>query len=178
MSINNPLLDFSGLPRFDTLRPEHVAPAIQQLILDAREQIADLEASTLAPDWDNFVEPLSAICEHIARAWGVVRHLHSVLDLPPWREAYNAQLAEITRFYAELGQDEALFARYKALAARADFDSWLAARRKVVLDAIRDFRLSGADLPESAKPRFQAIAPDMWDYRTLPGLEQATVPPV
>ena len=161
MSINNPLLDFSGLPRFDTLRPEHVAPAIQQLILDARKQIAHLEASTQAPDWDNFVEALAAICERLGRAWGVVRHLHSVLDLPPWREAYNAQLAEITRFYAELGQDEALFARYKALAARADFDTWPPARRKVVFDAIRDFRLSGADLPESAKPRFQAIQEEL-----------------
>ena len=35
----NPLLDFSGLPRFDAIRPEHVTPAVDALLADARRAI-------------------------------------------------------------------------------------------------------------------------------------------
>lgn len=159
--MDNPLLDFSGPPRFDSVTPAHVAPAIAALLEEGRTCVARLTTDAASPDWDSFVVPLTEFGDRLARAWGVVRHLHSVQDLPPWREAYNALLPDITRFYAETGQNAALFARYKALAARSDFPQWSAARRKVVTDAVRDFRLSGAELPEADKPRFQAISEEL-----------------
>jgi len=159
--MNNPLLDFSGAPRFDIVTPEHVSPAISSLLDEARALVETLTRQPEAPTWENFVQPLSDTTDRLGRAWGVVRHLHSVLDLPPWREAYNAMLPEVTRFFAELGQNAALFAAYKALAARDDFANWPRARRKVVEDAVRDFRLSGAELPDADKPRFQAIQEEL-----------------
>jgi len=128
---------------------------------EGRELVDQLTQDTAQPSWASFALPLAEIGDRLARAWGVVRHLHSVMDLPAWREAYNAQLPEITRFYAELGQNAGLFERYKALAVGADFSAWPHARRKVVLDAVRDFRLSGAELPEHDKPRFQEIQEEL-----------------
>jgi len=157
----NPLLDFSGAPRYDLVAPEHVSPAITALIDEGRALVERLTNDPAQPDWDSFAMPLAEIGDRLSRAWGVVRHLHSVMDLPAWREAYNAQLPEITRFYAELGQNAGLFDRYKALAARSDFAGWPRARRKVVQDAVRDFRLSGAELPDADKPRFQAIQEEL-----------------
>jgi oligopeptidase A len=109
----NPLLDFSGLPRFDAVTPEHVAPAIRQLIDENRGLIDRLVAAQTPATWDDFVQPMLDAGERLSRAWGIVGHLHSVNDVPPWREAYNALLPEVSSFYAELGQNLALFAKFK-----------------------------------------------------------------
>ncbi len=152
----NPLLDLGGLPRFDAIRPEHVADAIGQLI--ARERALVEELATAAPaTWDGFAAPFFEGGEPLARAWGVVGHLHSVLDVPEWREAYNAMLPEVTRLYSELGQDLRLFDKFRSIASDPQFDTLGAVRRKIVEDEIRDFRLSGAELPEERKPRFRSI---------------------
>ncbi|TAN50748.1 MAG: M3 family peptidase [Betaproteobacteria bacterium] len=151
----NPLLDFSGLPRFDILRPEHVAPAIDQLIAGAR---AAMESAALAePSWDAFVRPLDDANERLARAWGQVAHLHAVLDSPELRAAYNANLPRVTRYWTDLGQDERLFAQYRALRAAPEFARYGHDRRKVVENALRDFHLGGAELPPQTKARFAAI---------------------
>ena len=160
----NPLLDFSGLPRFDTVEPAHVEPAIRQLLAESRaliERLTAPNADAATPSWDNFAAPLTDGMERLSRAWGIVGHLHSVLDIPPWREAYNAMLPEVSRFYAELGQNLALFARYKALRASPEYTTLSAARQRILDNEIRDFRLSGAELPEAQKPRFQAIQEEL-----------------
>jgi oligopeptidase A len=107
----NPLLDFSGLPRFDAVTPEHVAPAIRQLIDENRGLIDRLIGPQTPATWDDFVQPMLDAGERLSRAWGIVGHLHSVNDVPPWREAYNALLPEVSSFHAELGQNLALFAK-------------------------------------------------------------------
>ncbi|WP_230976219.1 M3 family metallopeptidase [Pseudothauera nasutitermitis] len=155
--MSNPLLNLAALPDFDAIRPKHVAPAIRRLIDDNRALIAELTARPGTPDWDGFVVPLTEAGERLGRAWGVVGHLHSVHDVPEWREAYNELLPEISRFYAEVGQNLALFARYKALAESPAFAALPPVRRRIVEHELRDFRLSGAELAEELKPRFQAI---------------------
>jgi oligopeptidase A len=153
----NPLLDYSGLPRFDLITPEHVAPALQSLLAENRALIERITAADVPARWDDVVAPLIDAGERLSRAWGVVGHLHSVNDVPPWREAYNALLPEVSRYYAELGQNLGLFAKFKALRASAEFASLDAERRRIIDNDIRDFRLSGAELADADKPRFQAI---------------------
>ncbi len=158
--MNNPLLDFSGLPRFSDIRPEHVVPAITQLLADAREAVKQAE-SVAAPDWDSFVVPLEDATERLWRAWGQVGHLNAVVNTPELREAYNAQLPEISRFSSELGQNLALFGQYKRLSASPEYSGYNDVRRKVVENALRDFRLGGAELPEEGKARFAEIQQEL-----------------
>ncbi|MBV2234531.1 MAG: M3 family metallopeptidase [Sterolibacterium sp.] len=161
----NPLLDFSSLPRFDAIQPEHVAPAMAELLAENRRLIKQLEALAqddgTAATWDGFMAPLTDVGEKLSRAWGIVGHLHGVNDIPPWREAYNAQLPEITRFYTELGQNPALFACLKQLRAGDEYARLSATRQRIVDNDIRNFQLSGADLPAADKPRFQAIQEEL-----------------
>ncbi len=157
----NPLLDFSGLPRFDTVQPEHVTPAIRQLLDENRSLIERLIAPETAATWDVFVQPMLDAGERLSRAWGIVGHLHSVNDVPPWREAYNAMLPEVSGFYADLGQNLALFAKFKVLAASAEFAALAPARRRIIENDLRDFRLSGAELAEEQKPRFKEIQEEL-----------------
>ena len=159
MTANNPLLDFSDLPRFDAIRPEHVTPAITELLAENRALLARLEAAPAT--WGDFAAPFFDGNERLTRAWGIVGHLHAVMDVPAWREAYNAMLPEVTRFFAELGQNPHLFAQFKALKAGPEFAGLSVAQRRIIDNEIRDFRLSGAELPEAAKPRFQAIPEDL-----------------
>ncbi|MGI9142383.1 MAG: M3 family metallopeptidase [Fluviibacter sp.] len=153
----NPLLDFAGLPRFDVIQPTDVQPAISQLLEEARAEVTRLLNPDVPATWNDFAQPLQDNLERLSRAWGIVGHLHSVNDIPPWREAYNAMLPEVTTFYAGLGQNLALFKRYQALAASPEFATLTPARQRILKNEIRDFRLSGAELLDSDKPRFQAL---------------------
>src|SRR5205823_8485183 len=132
---HNPLVDFSGLPRFAELRPEHVTPAVDQLLGEGRGAI---ERALAAPvSWERFVAPLEDANERIGRAWGQVGHLHAVLDSPELREAYNANLPKITQYWTELGQNQRLFEKYKQLATSGSFATLSAARQRIVENALR-----------------------------------------
>jgi oligopeptidase A len=157
----NPLLDFSGLPRFAEIGPEHVGPAVDALIADARATIDRVATLTEPPGWENFVQPLSDTLDRLGRAWGQVAHLNAVVNTPALREAYNANLPKVASFHTELGQDERLFSRYRALADAPDFASLDAARKKLIENTLRDFRLSGAELPVDRKARFKAIEEEL-----------------
>jgi oligopeptidase A len=128
----NPLLDFSGLPRFAAIRPEHIAPAVERLLAQNRACIDSLTRAQTPATWADFVAPLEDANERLARAWGVVGHLHGVLDSPELRAAYNATQPKIVQYYTELGQNLALFDKYKALKASPEFGVLTPAQRRIV----------------------------------------------
>jgi oligopeptidase A len=161
MTTDNPLLQGAGLPPFDRIRPEHVQPAIHALLDENRALLARLIQPQTPATWEDFVAPLEAGMERLGWAWGIVGHLHAVQDVPAWREAYNAMLPEVTRFYSELGQNLALFEKYKAIRNGPEYARLSPARQRVIDNEVRDFRLSGAELPEADKPRFQAIQEEL-----------------
>jgi oligopeptidase A len=153
----NPLLDFSDLPRFEAIKPEHVTPAIEILLEQGRKVVSDLEAPLQQVSWDNFVAPLENATEKLGRAWSIVGHLNSVVDTPELRAAYNENQPKITDFWTALAQNLALFEKYKALKDSPEFSAFPPARRKIVENALRDFRLGGAELSKEKKERFAEI---------------------
>lgn len=153
----NPLLEISGLPAYSAITPEHITPAIDQLLGRAQAEVERIVADTAAPTWENFVEPMDNATEALSRAWGVVGHLNSVLNSPALREAYNGNLPRLTAFYTDLGQNEGLFAKFKALKNSAEFAALSPTRQRILENELRDFVLSGAELPEAEKARFKAI---------------------
>ena len=158
---NNPLLDFSGLPRFPEILPQHITPAVDELLQYNRGVVTKLLADALAPTWDNFILPLDDANEKMSRAWGQVSHLNAVMNSAELRDVYNENLPKITAYYAELGQNLALFAKYKAIHSSKEYDGLSPARKKILEHELRDFRLSGAELPEDKKARFLAIQEEM-----------------
>jgi len=155
----NPLLDFSGLPRFAELKPAHVTPAIDALLAEARAAVARAEQARAA--WNEFVTPLEDANERLGRAWGQVAHLHAVLDSPELRAAYNENLPKVTQYWTELGQNQALFEKYRVLRTSAEFAGLSPARQRIVDNALRDFRLGGAELPAEKKPRYAQIQDEL-----------------
>ncbi len=157
MTANNPLLDFSGLPKFDQVKAEHVTPAITHLLENGRILIEKLATDSQEPTWDNFAKPLEDMEEHISRAWSQVGHMNAVVNSPELREAYNASLPKLTDFYSDLSQDERLYAKFRALKNSTGFSKLTTAQKKIIENEVRDFRLGGAELAESDKVRFKAI---------------------
>ena len=161
MTDSNPLLDFTGLPRFAAIKTEHIGPAVDLLLTENRAQIESLTQPGTAATWTDFVAPLEDANERLARAWGIVGHLHGVLDSPELRSAYNANQPKIVQYYTELGQNLSLFEKYKALKASPEFAALTPAQCKIVDNEVRDFRLSGAELSPQKKQRFAAISEEL-----------------
>ena len=155
--MQNPLLDFSGLPRFEAITPSDVTPAVDMLLARCRNVVAQLEGPMPAVTWDNFVVPLDDCTEHLGRAWGIVGHLNAVVDTPELRAAYNENLPKITEFWTGLSQSEKLFEKYKTLRDGSEFVGISPERKKIIENALRDFRLGGAELSEDKKQRFAEI---------------------
>jgi oligopeptidase A len=157
----NPLLDFTGLPRFSAIRPEHVVPALDQILNENREKLERLVASGGPYTWDNFAQPIEDMKERLQRMWSPVSHLHSVMDNEALRTAYNAGQPRIAEYYTALAQDERLYAAYKAIAKSADFARLTQAQKKIIENTVRDFRLAGAELSDADKKRFVEIQKEL-----------------
>ncbi|MES2365992.1 MAG: M3 family metallopeptidase [Pseudomonadota bacterium] len=153
----NPLLDFSALPRFTQIKPEHVTPAVDTLLEENKALVERLASATEAPTWKTFVQPMEDANERLSRAWGPVSHLNSVMNNPELREVYNANLPKLTQYYAEMSQNLDLFAKFKALKESAGYMTLNPAQKKIIDNELRGFRLGGAELPEHLKPRFLEI---------------------
>ncbi|WP_157264693.1 M3 family metallopeptidase [Azohydromonas aeria] len=157
--MSNPLLDTpsSELPAFDRIRPEHVGPAVDELLTQAGAALERAVGPEVPPDYDAMSAVLDVATERLGRSWGAVGHLNHVADTPELRAAYNENLPKVTEFYTRLGADERLYAKYKAIAASPAAQQLNPARRKALSNAMRDFVLSGAELQGAAKERFAQI---------------------
>jgi len=153
--MTNPLLEMQGLPAFSQIKPEHVEPAIDELLALNRKTIAELLENNPRPDWLSVIEPIEELDDRLSRAWSPVSHMNSVVNSDELRDAYNACLPKLSEYGTEMGQNAALYKAYKYVAENdADLD---AEQKKVLDNAIRDFHLSGVDLPEDKKARFKEI---------------------
>jgi oligopeptidase A len=151
--MNNPLLDFSDLPLFDRITPEHVSPAMDELLAQAETALATVTAAGFPASWQGIAAVLDVATENLGRAWGAVSHLNSVADTPEMRAAYNAALPRVTEFWTRLGADERLYDKYKSI----DVAMLNAEQKQAHKNAIRNFVLSGAELNGADKERFAMI---------------------
>jgi len=151
--MSNPLLDFTDLPHFDRIAPEHVAPAIDVLLERANTALETVTAPDFPAEWNAIAKVLDVATEQLGVAWGSVSHLNSVADTPELRAAYNAVLPKVTEFWTRLGADERLYAKYKAI----DPLTLTAEQRQARQNAVRNFVLSGAELTGADKERFAQI---------------------
>ena len=155
---SNPLISFGrGIAAYSDVKPEHIAPAIEFLLGHAQDAVDLATQSDTASSWDALVEPLENATESLGRSWGVISHLNSVADTPELRAAYGEMIPKVTAFFSSLGQNLALYQKFKSLSASPEFQGLSPDQRKVIENSLRDFRLGGAELSDADKPRFAQI---------------------
>ncbi|MDQ6996919.1 MAG: M3 family metallopeptidase [Mariprofundus sp.] len=163
----NPILQgaITDLPLFEDIKPEHVLPALEQALVEARQTVAGLTALS-EPSWQTLMMPLETLDERLSRIWGPVTHLNAVCDSDELRVVYRQGVAKMAEWGSELAQNEALYAAMKKVRERTDFRALSQQRQQVIEHALRDFRLSGAELEGDAKERFKAIKMRMSELAT------------
>ena len=156
--LQNPLITFGrGIPAYAEVKPEHIDSAISYL-LKAAEAAVDKATDANTPcTWDALAEPLEDATESLGRSWSVISHLNSVADTPELRAAYGEMLPQVTAFFSSLSQNLALYEKFKAIQSSSEFSKLGMAQKKVIENALRDFRLGGAELTDAQKPRFAQI---------------------
>jgi len=155
--MSNPLLDYQHLPPYQQIKPEHVEPAIDTVLTENRAALSKILATNKTYTWDTLLQPLEDLQDKINHAWSPVSHLNAVLNNEALREAHNACLPKLSEYGTELGQNRPLFEAYQAIANSDQFNDLDTAQQKVIHDALRDFRLSGIDLPEAQQGRYKEI---------------------
>jgi oligopeptidase A len=158
LTANNPLLHSFDLPPYSAIRPEHVEPAVDAILADNRAAIGELlSKQSGTPSWEGLVLVLDELHERLGRAWGPVSHLNAVCNSAELRAAYEACLPKLSEYWTELGQNRALFQAYDALAKSPAARAFEVAQTTILEHALRDFHLSGIDLPEAEQQRYGAI---------------------
>ncbi|NJL63991.1 MAG: M3 family metallopeptidase [Methylacidiphilales bacterium] len=161
----NPLLIGSGLPSFTEIKPEHVAPAVNQLINELENQLTQLE-NTVEPTWTGLVEPLEKISDRIYWTWGAVSHLMGVKNSNELREAYESVQPLVIQFLNKLSQSQPIYNAFKSLRHSSNWSNLEPAQQRIVDSAIRDAELSGVGLQGEAKERFNAIQMELAELST------------
>ena len=151
----NPLLDFGSLPNFERIEPQHALPALQEVLAHNRAELARLVQQE-NPTFDSLVAPVEELGHRLGRVWSPIGHLNAVANSAAMREAYNACIPLLTDYASELGQNTALCAGYKRV-LEIEGGRLEPAQRKLLENALRDFRLSGVDLPDERKTRFREV---------------------
>lgn len=157
MSTENPLLAMTGLPPFQHIKAEDIEPAFESLIKSNREQVENLLKNNTDYTWANLIEPLEDMDDRLGRMWSPVSHMNSVVNSDALRDAYNNCLPLLSEYSTEMGQNVSLYQAYQAIKDSAGFKDLDEAQQKIIDNALRDFHLSGIDLPEEKKKRFREI---------------------
>ncbi|MDH5600653.1 MAG: M3 family metallopeptidase, partial [Gammaproteobacteria bacterium] len=157
MSTENPLLTMTGLPPFQHIKPEHVEPALQTLIQSNREQLERLLKDNDHYSWDNLIQPLEDMDDRLGRMWSPVSHMNSVVNSDELRDAYNNCLPLLSEYSTEMGQNVELYEAYKSTKDSPEYTTLDTAQKKIIDNALRDFHLSGIDLPVEEKKRYREI---------------------
>ena len=159
--MSNPLLNLTGLPPFASILPEHVEPAIDTLLAENRTRIAQRLSTHETYTWDNLIAPLEELDDRLSRAWSPVSHLNAVMNSEPLRAAYNACLPKLSDYATEFGQNAQLYEAWQSIAAGAGYARLDGAQKRVIDNALRDFRLSGVALPPAQQERYKAIQQEL-----------------
>ena len=156
--MSNPLLTFTDLPPFSQIKPEHVKPAVEQVIEACRNKIEQVLEGNTSPSWDNLVAPIDEVDDRLGRIWSPVSHMNSVMNSDELREAYESCLPVLSEYGTWVGQHKGLFDAYKAIKASEAFSALDQAQQKTITDALRDFELSGIGLPADEQHRYGEIS--------------------
>jgi oligopeptidase A len=158
---DNPLLNFSNLPKFSQIKPEHIQAAITKVITDYKTTISEIENIQDLPTWDSLVTKLELQAEVLARVWNQVSYLNSVQNNLEFRQEHDAALLTISAFESMLGQNKGIYTAFLALQQQPAYKDYLVAQKTIVTNAIRDFKLSAVNLDEQSKEKYTKLQQEL-----------------
>jgi oligopeptidase A len=164
--MTNPLLlDTRPLP-FDQVRAEHVVPAIQALLVQARAEVDAIARTTPPLTYESTFGRLEQATLRLSIAMSVVEHLEAVATTPELRTAYGTILPPVSEFWSSIPLNLELYQTLKAFSLTANASSLSETRRRSVHKTLEEFQRSGAELPEVKKARLREIDAQLSQHTT------------
>lgn len=165
--VNNPLMNLQGLPNFSQVKPEHVFDAVEKAINNSinviKTVVKDHEND---PTWDNVVAPMEEADDKVSRIWSVVSHLNSVCNTPELRVEHDKCLPLLSGYSTFVGQYKPLADVLKKIQRSDAYTLLTDAQKKSIENSLRDFRLTGIDLPEDKQKRFAEISAELAELQS------------
>jgi len=161
----NPLLQCSGLPPFDQIKPEQVEPAFNHLLKQLEQELATLEVN-LQPTWSDLVEPLENLTEKLNWSWNILNHLMGVKNSPELRASHEKVQPQVIEFITRISQSQPIYQAFKIMQASQDWKSLDLAQQRIIEAAIRDAEFSGVGLAGEERARFNAIQMELAELCT------------
>ena len=166
--MGNPLLEKTPLPLFSQIKPDHIVPAIEEILAGNKQQIDALTTSLSEPTWENFIDQLDEINDQLAKSWSPVSHMNAVVNSDTLRAAYNLCLPKLSEYSTEMGHNKTLYRLYELLKNSDRFATLDTAQKTVIDHALRDFKLSGIALDEEDKATFGDLQKRLAELRQTP----------
>ena len=154
--MSNPLLIDSALPNFSQIKPEHIKPAVEHAIAECKKVIAKVLEEKIFT-WANLVTPTDESDDVLGKLWSPVSHMNSVVNSDELREAYESCLPLLSEYGTFVGQHQGLYSAYQQLADSNEYKQLNVAQKKVINNALRDFKLSGIALSDENKKRYGEV---------------------
>lgn len=139
--MSNPLLQTHELPPFSKILPEHIKPAVEEIISDNETVIDALLAEKQSFNWKNLQEVLDKLDDRLSQSWSPVGHMNAVVNSDELRDAYNSCLPILSEYSTRIGQNHELYQAYQSIADSKDFAELDNAQKKVINDTLRDLSL-------------------------------------
>jgi oligopeptidase A len=121
-------------------------------LLNAQRTIINDITLSKETSYEKVLKPLQDLDEELGLFFTPLSHLNSVMNSDETQKAYEESLPLLSKFSSEMAQNEELFKKIEQIKA----DS--AEGKTVVKHDIRDFVLSGVNLPLKEKKRMEAIS--------------------
>jgi len=157
----NPLLSGEDLPRYDEIKPEHVAEAVDKLVEAGEKGLAAIEADKRPPTWAAVIEELNNLEDGFVRIWSAVSHLNVVRNEPALRDAYQAAQPRVVSLGLKFGQSAPLYDKLLAIKQGSEWARLDAAQRRAIDLRLLSSKLSGIALRGEKKERFNKIEEEL-----------------
>ncbi len=155
--MTNPLVEIQFEVPFDTIRAEHVEPAIDQLLAEAEAALAAVAEDDRPATYDRTLGSLESLGEKLGYAMGVVGHLESVATHPELRTAFNTVQPKVSAFFSGIPLNEGVWTRLREFAASSEAQAISPTQKRLLKKTVDSFRRSGAELDPVGKARLLEI---------------------
>jgi len=166
MVLINPLLLTEGIPKYNLIKPEHVEPAVTEILEKSEKRLKEIE-DNITPTWSGLIEPLEELTIPFEYAWAPINHLLNVKNSKELREEHQKMQPRIVQFILKLGQSKPIYEGLKAIRDGPEWKTLNTAQKRVITLRIRDAELSGVGLEGELKDRFNKISTELSKLGTV-----------
>lgn len=155
-----------NLPHFSNIKIDQIETDLSHILQENNQQIEKILNQTSHFNWDNLIHRLENINDSLHNYWSPINHLHSVLNSEPLRKVYHACIPKLSDYDTKLHHNEKLFQAIASIANSNEFSKLDFAQKKLIEHSVRDFKLSGIDLPPDKKEQFAKLSKELAELTT------------